>query len=188
MQDAMAEQLLDAPRFSANETSVTVELPLTSTVSPVERAWVAEIESRGELKPRDRILVVRAARGLVMTNSSARELLGVDSTHARNALRRLCDAGLLVREGDRAGARYSLAPKITPPPGLRLSRANVHELVLDLARTTRVTNSVLRERLAIDRVEALRVLNDLVESGQLERLGERRGSYYVLTGPEGKAP
>jgi ATP-dependent DNA helicase RecG len=181
MQDAMAEQLLDAPRFSANEASVTVELPLTSTVSPVERAWVAEIESRGELRPRDRILVVHAARGMVMTNSSARELLGVDSTHARNALRRLCDAGLLVREGHRAGARYSLAPRITPPPGLRLSRVNIHELVLDLAETTNLTNGVLRERLSIDRVEALRVLNELVESGKLERVGTRRGSHYVLS-------
>jgi ATP-dependent DNA helicase RecG len=180
MQDVMAANLLEPPHFSADDTAVTVELPLTSTVSPAERAWVAEIESRGELRPRDRVLVVHAARGQVLTNSSVRELLGIDSTHARNMLRRLCDAGFLTRDGIRAGARYTLAPRIAPPPGLRLSRANIHELVLDLAQTTTITNSVLRERLSIDRVEALRVLNELVESGKLDRVGERRGAHYVL--------
>ena len=55
---------------------------MTSIVSPAERAWVAEIESRGKLEPRDRILVVHAARGVVLTDPSARKLLGVDSTDA----------------------------------------------------------------------------------------------------------
>ena len=178
MQDIMAEQLLDPPQFIADEAAVTVDLPLTSTVSPSERAWIAEIENRGELKPNDRVLVVHAARGRVLTNTSARELLGVDSTHARAALRRLCDAGLLVREGTRAGARYVLATDINPPPGLRLSRTNLHDLVLDLARSSLVTNQLVRERLSVDRVEALRVLNELVEAGKLTRLGERRGAHY----------
>ena len=180
MQDVMAEQLLDAPRFVADDATVTVELPLTSTVSPAERAWVAEIESRGELRANDRVLVVHAARGLTLTNTSARELLGVDSTHARAALRRLCDADLLVREGAKSGARYVLAADIAPPPGLRLSRANLHELVLDLARSSPVTNQLVRERLSVDRVEALRVLGELVEAGKLVRLGERRGVRYEL--------
>ena len=182
MQDVMAEQLLDAPEFVADEASVTVNLPLTSTVSPAERAWVAEIENRGELKPNDRVLVVHAARGRVLHNTSARELLGVDSTHARGALRRLCEAGLLVREGSGSGARYTLAPDIAPPPGLRLSRTNLRELVLDLARSSPVTNQLIRDRLSVDRVEALRVLNELVEAGKLTRLGERRGAHYVLVG------
>jgi len=180
MQDAMAEHLLDAPRFSADEATVTVDLPLTSTVSPAERAWVAEVESRGELRPNDRVLVVHAARGRTLTNTSARELLGVDSTHARAALRRLCDAGLLQREGVRAGARYVLAADIAPPPGLRLSRTDLHELVLGLAQSSPVTNQLVRERLSVDRVEALCVLSELVEAGKLVRLGERRGVRYEL--------
>jgi ATP-dependent DNA helicase RecG len=71
MQDVMAEQLLDAPTFRADATSVTVDLPLTSTVTIAERAWVGEIESRGELRPLDRILLVHAARGQVLTNTAA---------------------------------------------------------------------------------------------------------------------
>lgn len=187
MQDVMAEQLLDAPRFLADDATVSVDLPLTSTVSTVERAWVAEIENRGELKPKDRVLVVHAARGRVLTNASARELLGVDSTHARGALRRLCDVGLLIQEGTKSGARYLLAPAIATAPGLRLSRANLHDLVLDLAKSSSpVTNRLVRERLFLDRVEALRVLSELVEAGKLVRLGERRGARYVLG--EGQEP
>lgn len=186
MQDLMAEHLLDAPRFTADDVSVTVDLPLVSTVTPAERAWVAEIESRGGLKPHDRVLVVHAARGRVLTNTSARELLGVDSTHARGALRRLCDAGLLIQEGSRSGARYVLAASLMPPSGLRLTRADLHRVVLDLARAGPVTNQMLRERLSVDRVEALRVLNDLVAAGELVRVGERRGAHYLLAeGEEG---
>ena len=181
MQDVMAEHLLDPPVFDADAVSVTVDLPLTSTVTVAERAWVGEIENRGELRPRDRILLVHAARGRVLTNATARAQLGVDSTHARGALHRLRDAGLLVQEGMNSGARYRLANTITPPPGLKLSRATLHDLVLDLARQGPVTNSQLRERLSLDRVEALRLLTDLVESGQLVRIGERRGVHYVLS-------
>ncbi len=182
MQDVMAEQLLDAPTFRADATSVTVDLPLTSTVTIAERAWVGEIESRGELRPLDRILLVHAARGQVLTNTAARSLLGVDSTHARNALQRLRDAGLLAQEGRMSGARYQLAETITPPPGLKLSRAHLHDLVLDLARQAPVTNQYLRERLSVDRVEALRLLTELVEAGQLVRVGQRRGVRYLLAG------
>ncbi|MGH3700560.1 MAG: ATP-binding protein [Pseudonocardiaceae bacterium] len=180
MQDVMAERLLDPPIFDADAVSVTVDLPLTSTVTIAERAWVGEIENRGELRPRDRILLVHAARGCVLTNATVRAQLGVDSTHARGALHRLCDAGLLVQEGEKSAARYRLAATITPPPGLQLSRANLHDLVLDLAQEGPVTNGQLRERLSLDRVEALRLLTDLVESGQLVRVGARRGVHYLL--------
>ena len=180
MQDVMAEQLLDPPTFAADETSVTVDLPLTSTVTPTERAWVTEVESRGELKPRDRVLLVHAARGRDLTNTTARALLGVDSTHARAALHRLRDAGLLVQQGRSAAARYLLAERIASPAGLPLSSADLHDLIISLARTEPLTNRLLRERLSMDRAEALRLLNALVDAGELVRLGDRRGSRYVL--------
>lgn len=180
MQDVMAERLLDAPVFTSDLTSVTVDLLLTSTVTAAERAWVGEIESRGHLRPRDRMLLVHAAHGRVLTNASARELLGVDSTHARAALQRLRDAQLLVQEGAKSGARYRLSAALAPPPGLRLSRADLRGLVLDLAQEGPVTNGQLRERLSLDRLEALRLLTEMVDTGDLVRLGERRGTRYML--------
>jgi ATP-dependent DNA helicase RecG len=179
MQDTMAEHLLDPPVFTADAASVTVDLPLTSTVTTAERAWVSEIESRGRLQARDRVLLVHAARGEALTNTSARELLGVDSTHARGALQRLRDAGLLQQSGERSGARYTLADTIAAPAGLRLGRTDLHSAVVTLADETPVTNRLVRERFAVDRVEALRILSALVEDGRLVRLGERRGVRYM---------
>jgi len=43
-----------------------------------------------------------------------------------------------------------------------------------------VTNRYLRERLSVDRVEALRLLTELVEAGQLVRVGQRREARYLL--------
>lgn len=180
MEDEMAARLLDPPRFAADTGSVTVTLPLTSTVTTTERAWVSEVEARGEIRPRDRILVVHAARRQSLTNSYVRDLLGVDSTHARAALHRLCDAQLLRQEGTKSGARYVLDRRVAPPPGLRLSEADMRGAILDLAVEGPVTNETVRRRLSLDRTDALRLLTRLVEGGALERRGERRGSHYVL--------
>lgn len=180
MQDVMAEHLLDPPIFTADDHSVTVDLPLTSTVTPAERAWVSEVEARGDLKPRDRVLLVHAARGHSLTNTTARTLLGVDSTHARRALHRLRDAELLVQVGETSAAQYLLAESIRSPSGLRLSRTDLRELVLNLAREAPVTNRLLRERLALDRVDAARLTRELVNAGELVQLGSRRAARYVL--------
>lgn len=180
MQDSMAEHLLDPPRFQADAHSVTVTLPLTSTVTTTERAWVREIESRGELRPRDRAVLVHAARGKALTNGHVRELMGIDSTHARASLQRLRDAGLLRQVGRKSGARYVLGDGISPPAGLRLTAEDVRDTVLALAEERPVTNRLVRERLAVDRTEALRLLKQLVARGDLVQEGERRGTRYRL--------
>ncbi len=187
MQDVMAQQLLDPPQFSADESAVTVTLPLTSTVTTAERAWIGELQTRGELRGPDRALLLQAARGRTLTNSTARELLGLDSTHARAALQRLRDAGFLRQEGDRSGARYLLAPTLAPPAGLRMSQADLRT-VEDLAAEQPVTNALVRERLGLDRVEALRLLTGLVAEGRLVREGERRGVRYLLPNQKGRPP
>ncbi len=178
MQDAMAAHLLDPPRFDADDASVTVTLPLTSTVTTTERAWITEIETRGELHPTDRILLVHAARGEALTNSAVRTLLGIDSTHARAALQRLRDLGFLRQVGNRAGARYLLGDDLKPPAGLRLTDRDLREAVLDLARRQPLTNRLVREQFALDRPEALRILKELVASGDLIQEGQRRGTRY----------
>jgi len=182
IQDQMAAELLDEPQFSADEASVTVTLPLTSAVTATERAWVREVESRGELRHRDRVVLVHAARGAKLTNTSVRQLLGIDSTHARAALQRLRDAGFLDQQGQRSGARYVLSRDITPPAGLRLERTDARRVVLGLAAEGPLTNQQVRQRLALDRVEALRLLRELVASGDLDQVGSRRGTRYVLRG------
>lgn len=186
MEDGMQAALLERPEFDADSTRVEVTLRLGSAVAPQERAWVADIEQRGDIRAGDRLLLLHAARGELLTNTSARELLGVDSVHARNALQRLRDLGLLVQAGQRGGVTYALASGLGPPAGLRLDDASLRALVMDLAADGPVTNEAVRTRTGLDRTQVLALLNTMVGAGQLERRGERRGTRYVR--PEAPMP
>lgn len=180
MQDAMRAEMLDPPAFSDTGHSVEVLLPTHGGVTAQERAWVREIERRGEIEPGDRILLVHAARGEVLTNQAVRRITGVDRVEAMRALQRLRDAGFLLQEGERGGSTYRLAGSLNPPAGLRMTNAELRELVLTLAADGAVTNALVRTRTGLDRAGTLRVLDELVRDGQLCRVGERRGTRYVL--------
>ena len=205
MQDEMASSFLAPPEFDEDGSHLRVTLPLGGIVTPEERVWVNELQRRGSLGPTDRLLLVFAARGEVLTNGRAREILGVDNSEARRALQRLRDRGLLVQRGERGGTEYLIGTDLKPPTGLsmssifdvqlwegtnrvpgtaggtRLSDDQIDELVLGLARDGPVTNSLVRERTGLDRIQALAVLAYLVDAGCLERRGERRGTHYVLS-------
>lgn len=181
MEDDMAAAMLEPPIFATDGKTVEVLLRLGSAVSPPERAWLAEIERRGSIRPDDRILLVHAARGDLLTNSSARELLGVDSTHARAALGRLRSLGYLEQHGERGGATYSLARELSPPAGLGLNPDELRKLVLELARLGPITNESVRGHTGLDRAATLRILGELTGAGMLVRQGERRGTHYTLS-------
>jgi len=179
MQDSMAEALLDPPVFNDLGHSVTVTLPIRGAISPQERAWVMEVERRGQIRTRDRIPLIHAARGEVLTNARVRDLLGVDSRDARSSLRRLRDAGFLEQVGQRGGAAYVLARAVRAPAAFRMSPGDLRAFVLDLAEDEPLTNAKVRAATGLDRVEAFRLLNQLVREGKLVRRGERRGAHYV---------
>lgn len=178
MQDAMRAEMLDPPVFTDTGHSVEVVLPTHGPVTARERAWVREIERRGEIEPGDRILLVHAARGEILTNQGVRGLTGLDRVEAMRALQRLRDAGFLVQEGERGGSSYRLDGSLNPPAGLRLTAAELHDLVVGLAAHGPVTNAIVRARTGLDRATTLRVLDELVRSGRLRRTGERRGTRY----------
>ncbi len=182
MVDSMRSELLDPPTFRDLGHAVEVSLPVRSAVTPAERAWVREVEARGLIQPQDRLVLVHAARGERLTNGRVRELLSIDSADARQALRRLREAKLLVQHGQRGGSSYTLADSISAPAGLRLSQIELSEVVLRMAQEGPLTNARVRLRTGLERAEALRVLDGLVEAGQLIRTGERRGTQYVLPG------
>jgi ATP-dependent DNA helicase RecG len=181
MVDSMLEEMLEPPRFEDSGHAVSVTLPIRSAVTPTERAWVREVETRGLIEPGDRILLVHAARGERLTNSRVRELVDIDTNEARRALQRLRDADFLVQHGHRGGAAYTLNESLAPPAGLRLTRQALKELILQLATEDGppLTNARVRERTGLDRAEALRLLDELVSESMLERVGTRRGTRYV---------
>jgi ATP-dependent DNA helicase RecG len=178
MQDSMQAELLDPPIFEDTGHSVVVTLPVRGGVTAQERAWVREIEARGEIEPMDRILLVHAARGEELTNSRVRELVHVDRFAATHSLQRLRDAGFLTQRGERGGAVYLLEGDLEPPAGLRLEREELKELVSALAQDESISNADVRARTGLDRADALRLLNELVEDGRLIRHGHRRGTRY----------
>ena len=182
IEDSMREELLDPPVFAEQDRSVVVTLPIRSTVAPSERAWVREVEQRGLIEPSDRVLLVHAARGEILTNGRVRELLSVDSRDARAALRRLRDAGFLIQRGERGGATYVLEEGLAPPAGLRLSHEALKEVLLEMAREEPLTNARVRQRTGLDRAEALRLLDQLTSEKLLRRVGSRRGTRYLLRG------
>ena len=99
MQDQMRAELLDPPDFDGTDAAVEVTLPIHGAVAPREKAWIREVERRGEIAAPDRVVLVHAARGEVMTNARVREMLSVDSVEARQILQRLRDAGFLRQSG-----------------------------------------------------------------------------------------
>jgi ATP-dependent DNA helicase RecG len=181
MQDTMIEEMLDPPRFFDNGHEVVVELPTRSAVAPSERAWVHELERRGALRGSDRIALVQAARGEVLTNKHLRELLSVDAGEAREILHRLRDEGFLEQRGQRGGASYRLSGSLHPPAGLRLSQAELDATVLQLADEGPIANADVRRVTGLDRAEARTLLNTLVKRGALRRTGQRRGTKYRRT-------
>jgi ATP-dependent DNA helicase RecG len=183
MQDVMAEELLDPPVFHDSGHEVTVTLPIRSAVAPVERAWIAELERRGTLIGADRLVLVHAARGEVLTNSGVRELLDLDRQEARLVLQRLRDEGFLEQRGQRGGASYRLAGSLRPPAGLRLNPDELEQVVERLATGGPISNSDVREATGLDRAEALALLDRMVRSRRLLRTGERRGTRYHRRAP-----
>ncbi len=182
MQDTMADEMLEPPQFIDNGHEVTVDLPLRSTVAPAERAWLRELEHRGALTGPDRIAIVHAARGEVLTNTRVRELLSIDRSAAGAVLRRLRDEGFLDQRGSRGGANYRLSGTLRPPAGLPLSEDHLLDVVASLAEERAIANSDVRRATGLDRIEALALLEDLVRSGRLKRTGQRRGTRYHRPG------
>lgn len=180
MQDTMAAEMLDPPRFFDRGHEVVVELPIRSPVAPAERAWIRELEQRGTLRALDRIALVHAARGEELTNKRVRELAAVDAHDARDILHRLRDQEFLEQRGQRGGATYRLSGTLRPPAGLRLSPDALADVVLRLAEHGPIANSDVRAATGLDRAEALALLDRLVKHGRLVRSGQRRGAKYHL--------
>lgn len=174
MQDGMRLELLEEPEFEEGEDWFAVTLRLRGQVSTSERAWLAELERQGRLRSDDRLLLLLALRERRISNSRAREALGVDSVEARGRLRRLRDAGLLEQHGTRGRAYYT--------PGVIGPDRTAQAIVLDAARRGPLTNAAVRALTGLERLPALRLLQRLVSEGELVQEGQRRATRYRLPG------
>jgi ATP-dependent DNA helicase RecG len=165
MQDTMANEMLEPPKFLDRGHEARGGAPAPAR--------------RGALRGPDRIALVHAARGEVLTNKQLRELLPVDSGEAREILHRLRDEGFLKQRGQRGGATYQLSGTLRPPSGLRLSSEELDKVVLGLAGSGPIANADVRAATGLDRAEARALLDRLVKQQLLRRTGERRGTKYT---------
>jgi ATP-dependent DNA helicase RecG len=178
MQDTMLEEMLDPPQFEDRGHEVVVTLPIRSAVAPIERAWIRELERRGTLQGPDRLVLVHAARGEVLTNAKVREILQTDEATAREILQRLRDTSLLEQRGKHGGATYHLEGSLEPPAGFRLGPDELANLIENLAAEGPISNSDVRGATGLDRVEVRELLGRLVRDGRLTQTGQRRGTRY----------
>jgi ATP-dependent DNA helicase RecG len=182
MEDTMLAEMLDPPVIEDRDHSVAITLPVRSAVAPDERAWVQELERRGTLSGPDRLVLVHASRGEILTNSKVREILQTDVISAREILQRLRDANFLVQRGKRGGATYRLKGSLAPPAGLRLDQDELFDLIEGLAARGPISNADVRTATGLERSEVRGLLADLVREGRMIQEGERRGTRYRLIG------
>lgn len=180
MEDDMADELLRPPEFADDGSFFSVTLRLGGAVTTHERAWVRSLVQEGRLDGRAAMVVVGVAREGSITNGKVRSMLNVDSVEARSLLQSLIKVGVLVRRGERGGADYHLAPDLGVPARIRHTDTELEQIALTLAEQGAVTNAFLRERTGLDRQEALKVLRRLVDRGELQQRGQKRGARYEL--------
>ncbi|MDJ0791305.1 MAG: ATP-binding protein [Acidimicrobiia bacterium] len=178
MQDEMLHALLDPPEFEDLGHAVRVVLPTRGSVTAEERAWITELELRGDLRSSDRLVVVHAAREEAITNASVRELLGIRDYEARLILERLTQAGILERHGLRGGTHYTIVKDLRPKGAVPLTMDDIRDLLVEEATHSPLTNARVREIAGLSRIQSLEILNELVEEGRLARTGAKRGTKY----------
>lgn len=179
MQDVMRDEMLDPPVFEEIGQFFRVTLPIQGPVTTQERAWLKDLERTGVVESPDRLLLVHAARGQVLTNALARGITGLDRDHARTSLQRLRDHKFLLQQGAGGGVTYVLDTAIARTAVRRLSVAEIEEMVLAEAETRPIRNEDVRTLTGLDRSEALALLTRLVERGELKRRGARRVTTYT---------
>jgi len=179
IEDDMASELLRAPEFADDGSFFSVTLRLGGAVTARERAWIRGLVVAGKLDGRSAPVVVAAARDGKVTNGQVRAVLGLDSTEARRILQVLVETGVFVQHGARGGAEYRLAPGLGSTARMRHTDDELRELVVALADRGPITNALVRDRIGLDRHDALTILQRLVADGELRMIGSRRGSKYV---------
>lgn len=178
----MEARLMDPPMLVPTPSSFTVVIRSRSHVSVEDQAWLALI-GHYDLSPLERrILVIARREGSVARRSAAAALPGIDVQHLLAAS---VAKGLLVRTGERGGARYVLSDEVVLRAGSAglEARSRQRQMLLDELRrrgsiSTPEAMAVLQES---NVVIVRHLLNDLVRAGLAEARGHTRARRYYRT-------
>ena len=179
-----------APDYSrSTETSVTVVLPGGPANLNFVRLVVEE-EQAGRPLSLDALLILNhLERERRIDLSTAAGLTQKGEGEARATLERLVEAGLLEARGEKRGRIFHLSAALYRRLGLPEAYVRIRgfepiqqeQMVLQYVRAHgRITRREAASLCQISEYQATRLLNRLVASGQLRRLGKGRATHYEL--------
>ena len=179
MYQEMEARLLEPPLFAATPSSVTVTLRNRSPITVEDQAWLAVLGQLDLTGPERRALVIARHEGAVTPRQLRATLPDVD---ADALLRGAVAKGLLVRTGQRGGARYLLSDEIVVRAGAEglLARSRQRQLMLDeLRRVGSLSTPEAAAVLGVDDMALVRdLLNDLVRADLAIAEGRTRARRY----------
>ncbi len=150
---------------------------------------VSEEAQKDRALPLDQLLILNHLRmDREMDAGEAARLIQKPDRHARHALERLKESGLIEGDGRRRRPRFRLSGRFPQPRGpIRrasgVERTRQEQMVIRyLEESGRITRSVAAELCGIDPRMATQLLGKMVRDGQIEMRGVRRGAWYGLPG------
>lgn len=180
----MEARLMEPPHFAATSSSVTVTLYNRSILSIEDQAWLALL-GHLDLTAHERRALVVARHESAATPRRLRAVFG-DNVDVDAVISGAVAKGLLVRVGERGGARYVLSDEVVLRAGGAgvEARSRKRQMLLDEIRRRGSLSTVeaaefLGEK---DRTLVRRMLDDLVQARQAQAHGRTRARRYYATG------
>jgi ATP-dependent DNA helicase RecG len=190
--DRVYEALLrsgkEPPIFDSRDEQVTCTIPNGSLDEALVR-FIEDEAGRGDGMTLDELLLINHVKQhQSIDRATAARSIQRSETAATSVLSRLVDRNILRRHGTRGGSYYSLSEGSARRLGT-VMRDLRHPLIDDLrsqsiimeaARSMgSITNRDVRELLGVNRYRSLRLLDTLIEKGELTREGTRRWARYL---------
>ena len=190
--DRVYETLLrsgkEPPMFESRDEQVTCTVP-NGSLDVAFIKFIEEHSSKGEgMSLSELIIIHHVKRHQSIDRAAAAHIIQRSDALATSVLSGLVDRNILKRYGTRGGSYYSLSDSASRKLGTD-TRDLLHpviddlrsqSLILEAARSMgSITNHDVRELLGLNRFRALRLLDALVDKGELRREGTRRWARYL---------
>lgn len=179
MYEEMEARLMEPPGFVATSSSVTVTLRNRSLIGVEDQAWLALL-GHLDLTPHERRALVLARHDGAVTPRALRPAIGSSSVEA--TLTGAMAKGLLVRVGERGGARYVLSDEVVMRAGVAgvEARSRKRQMLLDEIdrRGSLSTTEALEVLGETDRALVRHLLADLERAKEVTARGRTRARRY----------
>lgn len=179
----------EPPVYETDGHSVRVILR-NGTLDEAFVKFVKEREKEGQELGLDELLILSALkRKREITLNESSKILQLDMERSREILNQMCSKGFLEKSGIKKGVTYRLSGALYKKLGESIiyirekgiDELRYRELILEYVKKYGgINNRMVRELLGINIYKASRILNELVRTGKLKRIGAKKNASYVL--------